>query len=70
MAQALNLLYQRYRLIALAVYTAVLLAGFVDWFYDGLGPQSLVSAPEQYRFLVFVAMVLAHRAGTSGRGTG
>ena len=59
MAQALNLLYQRYRLIALAVYTAVLLAGFVDWFYDGLGPRSLVSAPEQYRFLVFVVMVSA-----------
>ena len=59
MAQALNLLYQRYRLIALAVYTAVLLAGFVDWIYGGIGPRSLVSAPEQYRFLVFVAMVLA-----------
>ena len=59
MAQALNLLYQRYRLIALAVYTAVLLAGIVDWIYGGIGPRSIVDAPENHRFLLFVITVLA-----------
>ncbi|WP_299403023.1 sensor histidine kinase [Acaryochloris sp. IP29b_bin.148] len=59
MAQDLNLLYQRYRLIALAVYTAVLLAGVLDWVDGGIGPRSVVEAPEYLRFLVFVTMVLA-----------
>ena len=58
MAQALDLLYQRYRLIALAVYAAVLFAGFIDWIYGGIGPRSLVDAPETTRFLLFVMMVL------------
>lgn len=58
MTKALNLLYQRYRLIALAVYTAVLLAGLVDWLYGGIGPRSIIDAPESYRFLIFVTMVL------------
>ncbi|MEO0537231.1 MAG: sensor histidine kinase [Cyanobacteria bacterium P01_A01_bin.123] len=58
MAQALNLLYQRYRLIALSVYAAVLLAGLVDWMYGGIGPRSVVDAPATYRFLLFVAIVL------------
>lgn len=58
MAKALNLLYQRYRLIALAVYTAVLLAGLVDWIYGGIGPRSIIDAPESYRFLMFVTTVL------------
>jgi signal transduction histidine kinase len=56
--QTSNLLYQRYRFIALAVYTAVLLAGLVDWFYGGLGPRSLIAAPENYRFGVFVTAVM------------
>ncbi|MEO1298889.1 MAG: sensor histidine kinase [Cyanobacteria bacterium J06636_16] len=59
MAQTLNFLYQRYRLTALAVYTAVLLAGLVDWIYGGIGPRSIINAPENYRFLLFVMMVLA-----------
>ncbi|MBE9100952.1 sensor histidine kinase [Vacuolonema iberomarrocanum] len=58
MAQALNLLYQRYRLIALAVYTAVLLAGLIDWIYGGIGPRAIVDAPENYRFLLFVVTLL------------
>jgi signal transduction histidine kinase len=53
-----NLLFQRYRFIALAVYTAVLLAGLVDWFYGGLGPRSMIAAPENYRFGVFITVVL------------
>lgn len=59
MAQVLNLLYQRYRLIALSVYTAVLLAGLIDWIYGGIGPRSIVDAPATHRFLLFVAVVLA-----------
>jgi signal transduction histidine kinase len=53
-----NLLYQRYRFVALAVYTAVLLAGLVDWVYGGIGPRSIIAAPESYRFGVFVMAVL------------
>jgi signal transduction histidine kinase len=56
--QTSNLLYQRYRCIALAVYPAVLLAGLIDWFYGGLGPRSIIVAPENYRFWVFVMAVL------------
>ncbi|MGD1952646.1 MAG: histidine kinase [Leptolyngbyaceae cyanobacterium] len=58
MAQTLNLLYQRYRLIALAVYGAVLLAGLIDWIYGGIGPRAIVDAPENYRFLLFAIAVL------------
>lgn len=59
MAQELNLLYQRYRSIALAVDTSVLLAGFLDWVEGGIGPRSVIEAPENLRFWVFVTMVLA-----------
>ena len=58
MAQTLNLLYRRYRLIALAVYGAVLLAGLMDWTYGGIGPRAIVNAPENYRFLLFASAVL------------
>ena len=57
MVQTLNLLYQRYRLIALAVYVAVLVAGFIDWIYGGIGPRSIVDGPENYRFLIFAIAV-------------
>jgi signal transduction histidine kinase len=53
-----NLLFQRYRFIALAVDAAVLLAGFIDFFYSGLGPRAVIAAPEHYRFWVFVTAVL------------
>ncbi|MEM9162631.1 MAG: sensor histidine kinase, partial [Cyanobacteria bacterium P01_F01_bin.4] len=69
MAQTVNLLYQRYRLIALPVDIAVLLAGFVDWLFTGLGPRSLIAAPENLRFLVFVSAVLA-LIGLELRGAG
>lgn len=59
MAQESNLLYQRYRLIALAVNTAVLLAGFLDSVDGGIGPRSVIEAPENLRFSIFVTMVLA-----------
>lgn len=59
MAQELNLLYQRYRSIALAVDTSVLLAGFLDWVEGGIGPRSVIEAPENLRFWIFVTMVLA-----------
>lgn len=58
MAQTFNLLYRRYRLIALAVYGAVLLAGLIDWIYGGIGPRAIVDAPENYRFLLFAIAVL------------
>ncbi|WP_017297435.1 sensor histidine kinase [Nodosilinea nodulosa] len=58
MTQESNLLYQRYRLIALAVYAAVLLAGVVDWLDGGIGPRSIVDEPENYRLLFFLTMVL------------
>jgi signal transduction histidine kinase len=53
-----NLHFQRYRFIALAVDAAVLLAGFIDFFYSGLGPRAVIAAPENYRFGVFVMAVL------------
>ena len=58
MALTLNLLYRRYRLIALAVYGAVLLAGLIDWVYGGIGPRAIVDAPKNYRFLLFAIAVL------------
>ncbi|MEO0394415.1 MAG: sensor histidine kinase [Cyanobacteria bacterium P01_A01_bin.137] len=58
MAQTLSLLYQRYRLIALAIYGAVLSAGLIDWIYGGIGPRAIVEAPENYRFLLFAIAVL------------
>ncbi|MEM6353795.1 MAG: histidine kinase [Cyanobacteria bacterium P01_D01_bin.14] len=69
MAQTVTLLYQRYRLIALPVDIAVLLAGLVDWLFTGLGPRSLIAAPENLRFLVFVSAVLA-LIGLELRGAG
>ncbi|MGD1896756.1 MAG: hypothetical protein ACFB16_07365, partial [Phormidesmis sp.] len=54
----MDLLYQRYRLIALAVNTAVLLAGILDWLYSGLGRRSLIEAPEPIRMLVFISAVI------------
>lgn len=59
MAQTLNLLFQRYRLIALAVDGSVLLAGFFDWLDGGIGPKSLVQAPEEGRFITFLIMMIA-----------
>ncbi|MEM6596766.1 MAG: sensor histidine kinase [Cyanobacteria bacterium P01_C01_bin.69] len=59
MTQISNLLYYRYRLIALVVYAAVLCAGVVDWAYGGIGPVSIVYAPPNFRFLLFVIAVLA-----------
>lgn len=58
MAQSSGLLYQRYRFIALAVYVAVFIAGLVDNIYGGIGPRSIVSAPQIYRYLFFSTMVL------------
>ena len=54
----MDLLYQRYRLIALAVNAAVLLAGVLDWLYSGLGRKTLIDASEPVRLLVFVAAVV------------
>lgn len=54
----MDLLYQRYRLIALAVNTAVLLAGVLDWLYSGLGRKTIIEAPEPVRLLIFVAAVV------------
>jgi len=59
MAQIGTLIYRRYRLIALVVYGAVLFAGFTDWLYGGIGPQSVIGAPENVRFTIFVVTVLA-----------
>lgn len=59
MAQGYNLLYQRYRLIALVVYGAVLFAGLVDWIYGGLGPKTIITAPESLRLLIFVMAAIA-----------
>ncbi|ABW32326.1 sensor histidine kinase [Acaryochloris marina] len=59
MAQGTNLLYQRYRSIALAVYICVLLAGLLDWLDGGLGPRSIITAPDSLRFFVFASTVLA-----------
>lgn len=59
MAQEYNLLYQRYRLIALVVYGAVLFAGLVDWIYGGLGPKTIIAAPEGLRFFIFVMAAIA-----------
>jgi signal transduction histidine kinase len=54
-----NPVYQRYRFIALAIYSAVLLAGMIDWAYGGIGGGSLFLAPENLRVAVFIgAMVL------------
>ena len=60
MPQQPHLLYQRYRSIALVVYTAVLGAGVVDWLYGGIGPRALVGGPrnETLRFLLFGVAVL------------
>lgn len=57
-ALVLDLLYQRYRLIALAVNTAVLLAGLLDWIYSGLGRKTIIDAPEPVRLLLFVIAVV------------
>lgn len=59
MAQGSNLLYQRYRSIALAVYVCVLFAGLIDWLDGGLGPRSIISAPDSLRFFAFTITVLA-----------
>lgn len=59
MAQGSNLLYQRYRSIALAVYICVLFAGLIDWLDGGLGPRSIISAPDSLRFFAFTITVLA-----------
>ncbi len=56
--KAYNPIYQRYRWIALAIYLAVLLAGIIDWVYGGIGPSSIVKAPEQLRFFIFVSAML------------
>ncbi|MEL6259472.1 MAG: sensor histidine kinase [Cyanobacteria bacterium J06626_6] len=69
MAKATNLLYQRYRLIALVVYAAVLLAGIVDWGYGGIGPRAIVRAPEDFRFAIFVMAMLV-LIGLELRGMG
>ncbi|MEL6777444.1 MAG: sensor histidine kinase [Cyanobacteria bacterium J06597_16] len=58
MAQAVNLLYQRYRFIAIAVNSSVLFAGLLDWLYTGLGRRSLVEAPEPVRVCLFAVAVL------------
>jgi signal transduction histidine kinase len=58
MAQVSNLLYQRYRFIALVVYAAVLFSGLVDWVYGGIGPKTIIVAPENFRFAIFVTAVL------------
>ena len=57
MVPAENLLYRRYRLIALAVNIGVLLAGVLDWLYSGLGRKSLVEAPEPLRVSIFLLSV-------------
>ncbi|MEL6605994.1 MAG: sensor histidine kinase [Cyanobacteria bacterium J06614_10] len=64
-----NLLYQRYRSIALVVYAAVLFAGIVDWAYGGIGPKTLIRAPENLRFAVFV-MAMVALVGIELRGLG
>ncbi len=69
MAQVSNLLYQRYRLIALVVYAAVLFSGVVDWVYGGIGPKAIIGAPENFRFVIFVAAVLC-LTGIELRGVG
>ncbi len=51
-------LYKRYRFIALATYGLVLLAGLVDVLTGGIGPNSLVSAPQGVRFVIFLAAIL------------
>ena len=51
-------LYQRYRFIALATYGALLLAGLADGLSGGIGPNSLVAAPEGLRFVVFLTALL------------
>ena len=56
-ADALPLLYQRYRFIALATCGAVLLAGLTDGLIGGVGPNSLLAAPETLRFVLFVVAV-------------
>jgi signal transduction histidine kinase len=53
-----NLLFERYRFIALAVDAAVFLAGLIDHFYSGLGQRPLIALPEHYRFEIFVMSVL------------
>lgn len=58
MAQGSNLLYQRYRSIALAVYICVLFAGLIDWLDGGLGPRSIITAPDGLRFVAFAIAVL------------
>ena len=51
-------LYKRYRFIALATYGLVLLAGLADGLTGGVGPNSLVAAPEGVRFVIFLAAIL------------
>ena len=53
-----NPIYQRYRFITLAVYGVVLLAGIVDWIYGGIGRSSLIEAPQQLRFIIFLIAML------------
>ena len=54
----LSPLYKRYRFIALATYGALLLAGLADGLSGGVGPNSLLAAPEGLRFVVFLAALL------------
>ena len=55
---SLTPLYKRYRFIALATYGALLLAGLADGLSGGIGPNSLLAAPEGLRFGVFLAALL------------
>lgn len=55
---ALTPLYQRYRVIAVATYSAVLLAGMIDALVGGIGPNSLIAAPEGLRFAIFLSGIL------------
>lgn len=53
-----NPIYQRYRFIALSVYCVVFLAGIVDRIYGGIGKASIIDAPEQWRFIIFLIAML------------
>ena len=58
-ATSLPPLYKRYRFIALATYAAVLLAGFSDALVGGIGSNSLIHAPEGFRFVMFLLAMLS-----------
>jgi len=51
-------LYKRFRFIALATYVAVLLAGISDAIAGGIGPNSLIRAPEGFRFVMFLLTMM------------